>query len=236
MFQGKKVIIFDMDGTLIDSVGIWNQVDCELIRRLGNVEIPEEEIQRERDDKLREYSKLQSPYLEYCSYLGEKYQSHMSAEEIHVLRYEIAADFLIHVIDYKPNVERVLHRLKEQGYQLVIATTTRKKNMDIYRLQNENIRAKAPIDQYFSLIYTREDVQEMKPNPEVYLKVLETLGVTPEECLIFEDSLIGVEAAYRAGIEVVAIYDKYSENEREEVQGKATYYLEDYEQVERSIK
>ncbi len=231
MFTNKKVIIFDMDGTLIDSVGIWNKVDCELIRRLGNVEIPEDEIQRQRDEKLREYSKMESPYIEYCRYLGKKYHATLSPEEIHTLRYEIANDFLVYQIDYKPYADEVIRQLKERGYQLAIATTTRKQNMDIYRYKNKNIQNKAPIETYFSLVYTREDAKEMKPNPEIYRKVMETLQVEPEDCLVFEDSFIGVEAANRANIEVVAVYDKYSEQERKEIEQNATYCIRNYAEI-----
>ncbi len=108
--------------------------------------------------------------------------------------------------------------------------------VDIYRYKNENIRSKAPIDDYFSLIYSREDAKEIKPNPEIYLKVMETLKVKPQECLIFEDSLIGIEAACNAGIEAVAMYDKYSDGEREEINKRAKYsfnsYLELIEKLE----
>lgn len=236
MFKDKKVIIFDMDGTLIDSVGVWNQVDCELIHRLGNVMLSEEEVQKQRDEKLCEYSKESSPYMEYCRHLGKRYGSTFTPEEIHALRYDIANEFLVHQIDYKPSVEKVLHKLKESGKTLVIATTTRKKNMDIYRHENKNIQAKAAIDEYFTLVYTREDVREMKPHPEIYLKVMETLGVEPKDCLIFEDSLIGVEAANRAGVDVVAIYDKYSEKDKLEIQTRATYYVTNFDEVEEHIR
>ena len=63
MFSGKKVIIFDMDGTLIDSVGIWNAIDRELISQLGGEMLDEESIQHERDEVLRANAHRSDPYL-----------------------------------------------------------------------------------------------------------------------------------------------------------------------------
>jgi beta-phosphoglucomutase-like phosphatase (HAD superfamily) len=103
--------------------------------------------------------------------------------------------------------------------------------VDIYRTLNSNIIKKAPLDQFFSNIYTREDVTEIKPNPEIYYKVMGEFNVRPEECLIFEDSLIGVDAANRAGIEVVAMYDKYSDHERKEINEKTDYEFDHYAAV-----
>ena len=69
MFKGKQIIIFDMDGTLIDSIGAWNKIDMELIRELGGLEeLNEIEIQKQRDNKLREFSKSENPYIEYCDF------------------------------------------------------------------------------------------------------------------------------------------------------------------------
>lgn len=76
MFEGKKVIIFDMDGTLIDSVGVWNEIDKNLIRKLGALEeLDDKQIQKQRDTLLREFSKVENPYMEYCKCLAEKYHS-----------------------------------------------------------------------------------------------------------------------------------------------------------------
>ena len=229
MFKGKKVIIFDMDGTLIDSVGIWNEVDKNFIKKLGATEeLDETSLQKQRDILLRTFSKAENPYLEYCKTLGKKYHSELSAEQILKLRYDVAQDYLKNKVDYKPYADEFIRKLKEENFVLAIASTTRRDNMRIYQKQNENIMKKAAIDDYFSLVLTREDVKEMKPNPEVFLKVVEELKVKKEECLIFEDTLVGVEAAKNAGIEVVAMYDKYSDGEREEINQIANCQLDNY--------
>lgn len=99
MIKAKKVIIFDLDGTLIDSIGIWNEIDRELIKTIGNGSIDNVDIGKQRDEKLKEYSKCEDSYLEYCGFLKEKYNSKMAKEEIKKLRYEIADNYLRTIID-----------------------------------------------------------------------------------------------------------------------------------------
>lgn len=232
MLNDKKVIIFDMDGTLIDSVGIWNEVDVTLIQRLCAGKQPlSTKVQEERDHILRRFSCSASPYMDYCGYLKKTYASTLSVGEIHSLRYEIAQNYLINIIDYKENADIFIRNLKAAGYILVIATTTRRNNMNIYRTQNRNIISKANIDDYFSLIYTREDTKKIKPDPEIYLRVMNELGVPAQKCLVFEDSLIGIEAAKNAGIESVAVYDKYSDAERDRINTLSDYQIDTYSQL-----
>ena len=74
-------------------------------------------------------------------------------------------------------------------------------------------------------------MSEIKPNPEVYLKAMQTLQAKPQECIVFEDSLIGIEAAKAAGLAVVAVYDKYSAADMEKIKKSADFFINDYAEL-----
>lgn len=175
-------------------------------------------------------------YLAYCDFLREKYHAKMSKEEVKKTRYEIANQLLRDVVDYKPDAEKVLKFLKEKGFILVIASTTNDHTIDIYRNENERIKEKANFDDFFQAIYARGSVEKRKPDPEVYEKIKKEFGVKSEECLIFEDSLIGVEAANRAGIDVAIVYDPYSDEHREEINQRSNYQFQNFQQILEKLK
>ncbi len=236
MLKDKKVVIFDMDGTLIESIGVWNDIDKELIKRIGSIDIDNIDIGKQRDEKLKEYSNTNDAYLEYCGFLKEKYNSQMTKEKIKKLRYEIANSYLAEVIDYKPNAEELLKYLKQKGFILVIASTTNDCTIETYKKYNKNIINKANLEDTFSLIYSKGAVKQIKPNPEVHYKILKELNVKPDECLIVEDSIIGVEAANNANIEVAVMYDKYSDCNREEINRLSQYQFQDFSEMLKHIK
>lgn len=236
MLENKKAIIFDMDGTLIDSIGIWNDIDEQLIKTIGNGKIDNVDIGMQRDRKLEEYSKTQDAYLEYCGFLKDKYNSNMTKKEIKTLRYEIADNYLRNVVDYKQDAENVIKYLKEKGFVLVIASTTNDHTIEHYKKDNKNIITKANLEDFFSIIYSKGAVKELKPNPEVHYKILNELKVKPEECLIVEDSLIGVQAAHNANIDVAVMYDKYSDGNRNEINKLSQYQFDNFNQMLNYIK
>lgn len=231
MLENKKVIIFDMDGTLIDSVWIWNAIDEELIKKVGTISLGNENIAKQRDDVLKELKNEPDSYLAYCGFLGEKYKSSLSKEEIKNTRYEIADNYLKNIVDYKPNAEKLLKYLKQKGYILAVASTTLRHCIDIYTTENKNLMKKGNFKDIFSLILTKDDVISKKPSPEVHEKIMEHFNVKPEECLVVEDALIGIEAAKNAGIDVAVIYDKYADGDRSKINELADYTFDNFAEM-----
>ncbi|MEK5753832.1 HAD family phosphatase [Acinetobacter variabilis] len=228
MFKDKKLVCFDLDGTLIDSVGIWNQVDAALIQELSGIEVGLDLIQQQRDLQLKAFKHMPDPYLEYCGHLKELYGFEPSKEEVKNRRYGISRHFLDHVIELKPQAELLIQALKQQGIQLALTTTTSLFNVQRYQDNNQKINQKISFDDDFAIILTRENVENIKPHPEVYLNALQHFEIEAKDCLIIEDSLIGVEAANNAEIDVVAIYDQYSTHEMDLIKAKADYFVEDF--------
>ena len=160
----------------------------------------------------------------------------MSKEKIKKIRYDIANRYLKEKVDYKPNAEKVIKYLKEKGYILAIASTTNQPAIECYKTENQNIITKANLEDYFSVIYAKNDVKAIKPNPEVHDKIMDKLHVKPEECLIVEDALVGVETANNANIEVAVIYDQYSDSNREKINQLSQYQFKDFEEMLKEMK
>ena len=209
--EDKKYIIFDMDGTLIDSIGVWNRTDQKLMEEYGRITIDLDIIQKQRDEFLNSNPKGDS-YLTYVEYLIKKYGLSINAEELLKVR----------------SVELIL-KLKSLGFTVVLATMTTQVQLDIYSNKNKKMAEQMCINKDFDLIIRKEDVKYKKPHPEIYNKIVEYYHTTPNECLIFEDSYTGVLAANKAGIEVVNIYDKYADIDREKIDDITDYKIDSYD-------
>lgn len=225
--ERKKYIIFDMDGTLIDSIGIWNEADFRIVDKFANLKLDLGEIQKDRDSFL-EHNSSSDIYIAYCDYLIRKYHMNISREQLISERWSSVDFILRNELTYKDGVPELLHRLKEEGFTLVLATATTQRQIDIYAEGNSNMANAISFYDTFDLIIRKEDVQHKKPHPEVYLKVLEYYHANPEECLVFEDSLHGVMASTGAGIDTINVYDKYSDKDRLKIDSLADYKIDSY--------
>ena len=209
--NNKSVIIFDLDGTILDSINMFNEIYSKLLKNITNKTISTEQIQDDWDDFRKNSNEEGNIVDNFLLYLDKKYS--LEAHDIQDLRkkyQEISYSYQITELQYKKYAGKVLKELKRQGYTLVLATLSTKDEIDIYNNKSKKLYKEFKIYDIFNLVLTNEDVKEKKPNPEIYLEVIKRLNVSKEDCLIIEDSIQGIQAANAAGIEVVNIEEKGS--------------------------
>ena len=232
-----NLVIFDLDGTLIDSNGANNQLDIEMLHYLGENEMNNEQIVEERTLFFkRQNDKEKDIYMNYCRYLKEKYKSKLSVEEILQYRRELSKE-LSKNIKFKPNADKVIKYLKKQNFLLALATVSRRETINIYTSENRYIKNKCNINKFFDLILTKDDVNFKKPHPEIYNKIIAELNIKDlSKCIVVEDSLSGVMAAKRANLKVIVIYDKYSDKDRKKIDKLADYKVKDFKELIKLFK
>lgn len=213
MLKKKKAVIFDMDGTLVDSMGVWKDIDVEYLGKIG-FSVPSD-LQKSIEGM---------GFTEVAVYFKKRFQIKDSIEEIKQNWQNMAMEKYCSEVPLKPGVEKFLPYLKEQGILMGIASSND-------RILIEETMKSHEILQYFDCIVTACEVKKGKPAPDVYLKAAEKLGIAPEECLVFEDIEVGILAGKNAGMQVCAVEDDYSLPQKKEKRAAADYYITDYEQV-----
>lgn len=186
-----KALIFDFDGLILDTetpeVLVWQS-----IYREHGFDLPIHEWEK----TIGGYGISTFDAAEHLSLLSKGQLDSASMR----MRYRTESDTLIHASSVMPGVMDMIHSAHEQGIQVAIGSSSQHSWVD------PHLR-RLGILHYFRHIICQDDVPpgRTKPNPDIYLKVLERLKVRNMEAVVFEDSLNGVEAARRAGIFVVAV-------------------------------
>ncbi len=225
----KKYFIFDIDGTLIDSMGMWNLVDQMVILNQTGVEVPLMDIKIFRDSVLYDNQNMQGDiYQIYYAEAIKQFGVPLTVEEFAKQRSEMSSYLSINELDYKQGAGEFLLALKDLRKTLGVVSTTTTRQYEKYKNQNKKIREKAPLSQLMDAVILCEDVLRKKPDPEGYLKAISILGAKPEECVVFEDSFNGVLAAKNAGLEVVAVYDEFAANEQDLIEKITDYKVDTF--------
>jgi beta-phosphoglucomutase family hydrolase len=183
-----RAAIFDMDGTLVDNMAYHQQTWTQMLAEMGHAISAEEFMRRTAGWTNREI-------------LRELVNPDISDEDIGAFahRKENAYREL-----YRPHLAALagalpfLDALRARGVKLAVATSAPTDNID-FTLDGAGLREK------FDAVVGAADISRGKPDPEIFLKAADRLGVPPEACLVFEDATAGIEAARRAGMRVVVI-------------------------------
>lgn len=213
LIDSFDAVIFDLDGTLVDSMWMWKQIDIDYFA-FHNIDYPAD--YQEKIDGMSFY--------ETACYTKNTYNIDRTVNEIMDDWNNMAFKYYSEKVLAKPYVKEVLEYLKNNGKKLGIATS----NSNV--LSTEVLKKQSIID-YFEVILTGEDCKVGKPAPDVYLKVASLLKVNPDKCLVFEDIVNGIISAKRANMTVVAIYDDYSKHTTQDKVKESDYYIESYKEI-----
>lgn len=214
MLTNIKAVIFDIDGTLLDSMGVWTDIDDIFIEKYHLT--PPDTFHEGMEGKS--YSETAEYFLEIFPTLTQ------TSEEIQEEWHQMAYDQYGQVVRMQKGAYEFLHTLKEQGYKLGVATSNQKE-LAIHALKSQGVY------ELFDVIRTACEVGAGKPAPDVYLSVAKELEVSPKECLVFEDVPMGILAGKNAGMKVCAFDDWFSKKQEAKKRELADYYIKDYNDI-----
>lgn len=207
-----KYAIFDADGTLMDSMHIWDTVDSAFLMMRG--------IKPREEGILRKYG-----YLNGVEYIIKNYHLDMTADEVRNDMMKILEYYYYNVATAKEGVREFLQKLRESGVRCAVATATDRYLMEPALQRNGLL-------EYFDAVFTTKEVGISKREPDIY-NIARDFLKADENTVIFEDAYYAIDTAKKAGYRVVAIEDYSAENERELIKEMSDYYIKDYSEMYR---
>ena len=195
-----KAIIFDMDGLMIDSERVTFECYQERLKDM-NLTMDEEFY------KTLLGKPIKGIYQRFYDVYGNDFPIENVIQDVHQL---MAERFETEGVPVKKGLVELLHYLKDNNYKTIVATSSNRDRVD-------KILAQSKITEFFDDSICGDEVTKGKPNPEVFLKSCQKLGVNVDEAIVLEDSEAGIQASYDANIKVICIPDmKYPEKQYEE--------------------
>ena len=211
MNTGKiKGAIFDIDGTLIDSMPIWVTVADRYLESQGKQAEPN------IVEKVFSMTMEQS-----AAYMQEYYGVKKTVSEIKQGFIEVVADFYKYEVKLKPGAKDFLFELDKRNVPMVLATVG-DADLASYALN------RLGIEKYFKDLLTAKDFCTDKTEPTIYLKAAECIGCKPRETAVFEDVVHGLDTAGKADFITVAVEDEASFKDRKKIEAVSDFYLKTY--------
>ena len=209
-----KGAIFDIDGTLLDSMPVWENAGARYLATLGI---------KARSDLKERLDALSLP--EGALYMQTEYKLSVTIEEILEGVNQVVKDFYFKEAVLKPGVCDLIQKLKKNKVRLIIATATDAEMAMAALIRNG-------IWKDFDGMITCEEAGAGKTSPKVFELAREHLQTKKEETWVFEDSLYAVKTASKAGFPVCSIYDAYSRDNTEEIRTFSDIYVKDFYEIE----
>lgn len=203
----KKFVIFDMDGTLTDSMGVWNRLSEEYITGLGYP------YSRALMDNTAHLTVLDSAALFVRHYSIPKSPEQVAADINGLMELHYRTD-----VPLKAGAREVLERLRAAGVSMCVASSTSPRLIDAC-LRRLGVR------DCFQFLLSAEEVGAGKDKPDIYLEAARRLGSAPENTVVFEDVIFAARTAKAAGFTVAAVYDDSSRDSQESLRETADFYL-----------
>lgn len=214
MLRNIDAIIFDIDGTLVDSMHIWTDIDDIFLEKY-HLEEPEN---FHEGMEGKSYSETAQYFLDLFPELPH------TKEELEAEWHEMAFEIYTKELELKKGAYEFILAMHKAGIKLGIATSN---SRDLA----EGLLMNTGVWQYLDAVWTSDEAKAGKPAPDVYLRVAESLGVNPSRCLVFEDVPNGILAGKNAGMKVCAVEDLFSKSQEAFKRQLADYYIQDYDDI-----
>lgn len=214
MLDGIDAVIFDMDGTLIDSMWIWPSIDEVYLKKYNLVE-PEN---FHEDIEGMSYTEVSQYFLEAFPTLS------CTQQEIMDEWTEMARERYMNEAPLKEGAREFILEMRRQGKKIGIATSNG-------RILVEDTLKALEAAELFDVVRTACEVAKGKPAPDVYLLAAKDMEVDPGRCLVFEDVPMGILAGKNAGMKVCAVDDEFSRYQEEKKRSLADYYICGYDDI-----
>lgn len=209
-FKNIKGIIFDADGTLLDSMDIWTEIGTRFLLSKNIT------IEKELAEEISTLS-----YEQAAAYYIEHFDNTATVQDIRDGVNALVKSFYFEEVVLKDGVKEFLEELKNRGIKMCVATATDK-------FLIEKALERNGILPYFSAVLTCGEVGAGKDSAEIYERALKELNINKDEALIFEDAHYAIVTAKNAGFKVVAIEDDAERKYKEKIKALADFYITDY--------
>lgn len=209
-----KAVLFDLDGTLVDSMGLWKEIDIQFMK--------------DRDLAMPESLQMDIAGMsmyETALYFIREFELEDQPEDLMDLWNEMARENYRHHVELKPGAIEFLQSLKDKGIKTGLATSN---SYDLVQACFEG----TGLGKYLDAVVSADEVKNGKPAPDVYLTCARKISVDPRTCIVFEDVIQGVQAARNAGMKVYAIDDPYSREHLDEKMNLSDGVISDFTEID----